>query len=71
MVKSSSSDICPFVRKPFSNCHCFNMTSRNIDSAIHYCVNQFKACEIFRYESRKNMPCNDIKPGLTRVYEGS
>lgn len=71
MVMSSSSDICPFVRKPFSNCHCFNMTSRNIDSAIHYCVNQYKACEIFRFECKNDMPCNDTKSGLTSACEGN
>jgi len=71
MVMSSSSDICPFVRKPFSSCHCFNMTSRNIDSAIHYCVNHFNACEIFRFESKKDLPYKDIKTGLTRSCEKS
>ena len=71
MVMSTSNEICPFVRKPFSNCHCFNMTSRNIDSAIHYCVNQFKACEIFRFESRKDMSFKDSKTGLTRSCEGN
>jgi len=69
MDKNLSSDICPFVRKPFSNCHCFNMTSRNIDSAIHYCVNDFKACEIFRFEYKQDLTYR--KTGLTRACEGS
>ena len=66
MIMSSNNHICPFVKKPFSNCHCFNMTSRNIDSAIHYCVNQFRACEIFRFESRKEMSYTDISTGVSR-----
>ena len=70
MVMNSSSDICPFVRKPFSNCHCFHMTSRNIDSAIHYCVSNFKTCEIFRIESRKDNSYKDTKTGLARSFEG-
>ena len=68
---NSSNDICPFVRKPLSSCHCFNMTSRNIDSAIHYCVNHFKACEIFRIESGKDKSYNNMKSGMTRSIEVS
>ena len=61
MVMNASKDICPFVRKPLSNCHCFDMTSRNIDSAIHYCVNHFNTCDIFKFQSRKDKPHKGIK----------
>jgi len=39
---------CPFVKKPFPDCYCFNLTSRNIDTAIVYCGNKFKECEIYK-----------------------
>ncbi len=63
-VMNTDSDICPFVRKPFSECHCFDMTSRNIDSAIHYCVNHFQSCEIFQMKSVKKISGHETKPGF-------
>jgi hypothetical protein len=39
---------CPFVKNPFPDCYCFNMTSRNIDTAIVYCGNKFKECAIYK-----------------------
>lgn len=40
--------ICPFVKNPFSDCYCFNLNSRNINPAIHYCSNNFEKCEIYQ-----------------------
>jgi len=71
MVMKAGSDICPYVKKPFSSCHCFDMTSRNIDSAIHYCVNHFRECDIFRFQSTKRASFKGMKSGLTRSIEAS
>jgi hypothetical protein len=39
--------VCPFVKKPFNACYCFNLTSSNINPAINYCGNNFEACDIY------------------------
>ena len=43
-----SSSPCPFVKSPFPDCYCFNLTSRNIDSAISFCGSNFRECEIYK-----------------------
>lgn len=40
--------LCPFVKNPFPECYCFDMTSKNIDIAINYCGNNFQECRIYK-----------------------
>ncbi len=52
-----NSKLCPFVKKPFTDCYCFNLTSRDINSAIHYCSSDFKSCDIYKRGSdRQEFP---------------
>jgi hypothetical protein len=59
----SNNNICPFVKNPFSECYCFNMTSKNIDTAINYCGNKFSKCEIYKNNSylKKNNNQRTVK----------
>jgi hypothetical protein len=42
--------LCPYVKHPLNDCYCFNLNSRNISPAIHYCSNHYMSCEIFKKE---------------------
>lgn len=42
-----SRECCPFVRKPFKECHVANLTSRNAEAAIKYCGDDYWGCEVF------------------------
>jgi hypothetical protein len=55
MNTDRKSNICPFVRQPFSYCYCFSLTSKDIDSAIYYCSNNYTVCDIYK----KNYSLND------------
>ena len=44
--------LCPFVKKPLHDCYCFDLNSRNINPAIHYCSNYYESCDIFKKEAR-------------------
>jgi len=52
MNEQETTRACPLVKNPSPDCYCFNMTSRNIDTAIVYCGNKFNECEIY-----KNIVC--------------
>jgi len=41
-------EICPFVQDPVDTCYCYNLTSRHVNSAIHYCGNHYIDCEIYK-----------------------
>ena len=45
--------LCPFVKEPLTDCYCFNLTSRDINSAIQYCSSDFRACDIYKRESER------------------
>lgn len=66
MPMLTKNDICPFVQEPFDECYCYNLTSRFIDSAIYYCGNHFKSCEIYkRNRSDKDLiPDNGTDPQI-------
>ncbi len=51
--------LCPFIKKPFNDCYCFNLTSRTINPAIHYCSNNFDKCEIYNNNYLNNRKFND------------
>jgi hypothetical protein len=44
----AKNSLCPFVKNPLPDCFCFNLTSRDINSAIYYCSEHFEKCEIFK-----------------------
>jgi hypothetical protein len=48
MNRTANNKACPFVKNPFPDCYCFNMTSKTIDTAIIYCGSKFKECEIYK-----------------------
>ncbi len=48
-----SNEKCPFIHKPFGDCYCANLTSRNIESAIYFCSKYFKQCEIYIKNAQK------------------
>lgn len=50
--------ICPHVQDPFEDCYCFNLTSRYVKSAIHYCGNHFTSCDIYK----RNLPGEKKNP---------
>lgn len=41
-------NVCPFVRNPFRECYCFDLSSRTINAAITYCGNNFRNCIFFK-----------------------
>ncbi len=47
-LNNKNNKLCPFVKNPYTYCYCFNMTSKDINSAIHYCGNNFERCEIYK-----------------------
>lgn len=63
MTSNKKSNICPFVKQPFSYCYCFSLTSKDIDSAIYYCSNNYKVCDIYK----KNQTLSDNARGENRV----
>ena len=40
--------LCPLVKNPFRDCYCINLSSNNINFAIHYCGNHYRTCEVFK-----------------------
>lgn len=40
--------LCPLVKKPLSECYCFELNSKNINSAIRYCSECYESCEIYK-----------------------
>ena len=63
MNNNRKSNVCPFVRQPFSYCYCFSLTSKDIDSAIYYCSNNYKVCDIYK----KNFTVSDHAHGEKQV----
>lgn len=41
-------NVCPYVKNPFRECYCFDLSSKTIDSAITYCGNNFRSCGFFK-----------------------
>jgi hypothetical protein len=56
MSSQINNKLCPYVKNPFSACYCFNLNSRNINPAIHYCSDNYKSCEIFKKELTRDKP---------------
>ena len=48
MIAQLKNKLCPLVKNPLDNCYCLNLNSSNINPAIHYCGNHYRACEIFK-----------------------
>ena len=63
MTSNKKSNICPYVKQPFSYCYCFSLTSKDIDSAIYYCSNNYTVCDIYK----KNYTLSDNVHGEKRV----
>ncbi len=40
--------ICPLIGLFYKECHCTNLTSLNIRSAIYYCAKNYEECDIYR-----------------------
>lgn len=40
--------LCPLVKNPLNECYCFDLNSKNINSAIRYCSEYYESCEIFK-----------------------
>lgn len=45
--------MCPFIEMHSSECYCINMNSQKIPKAIHYCMVNFKQCELYKMFSKK------------------
>ena len=39
--------LCPNIEAPFDNCFCNEMSSQDVEKAIHYCANNYDSCEIY------------------------
>jgi len=48
MKNKENNSPCPFVKNPFPDCYCFDMTSKTIDPAIAYCGDKFNECQIYK-----------------------
>ncbi len=44
---------CPFVKKPFDDCFCANLTSKTVESALYFCNKHYKKCEFFAKNAHK------------------
>jgi len=53
---------CPLVGCCFDECYCKNMNSQKIVNVVHYCMRNYKACEIYKAK----MGVKDLT-GLQRV----
>jgi hypothetical protein len=52
--------LCPFVKNPLHDCYCFDLNSRNINPAIHYCSNYYESCDIFKKEAAHVPHCEKL-----------
>ena len=39
---------CVFLKKPFTDCYCMNLSSSNISKMLAFCTGDFPACPIYR-----------------------
>jgi len=51
MTHQTTKQQCPFIKKPFNNCYCFNLTSKTISPAITYCGGKFSDCDLYKNNS--------------------
>ncbi len=47
LVVPSVSSGCVFLKKPFPECYCMNLTSSNIPRILMYCDRGFQSCQIY------------------------
>ena len=41
--------MCGFLDKPFPECYCLHMSSRNIPKILKFCAGEFQSCLIYRH----------------------
>ena len=46
---------CPLVQDPLKDCFCFEMDSRKVEKAMHYCGGNFEQCEIYNKQFASGM----------------
>jgi len=39
--------VCPFLRHPFPDCYCLNISGAKIPRIIEYCNGSFTSCQVF------------------------
>ncbi len=44
-------ELCRFVTKPFSTCHCFAITSSKVPLALYFCGGHYLECSIYQQQS--------------------
>lgn len=49
-LASKTGGHCPFVGNPLAECYIADLHSQNIEEAIYYCDENYKACEIYKRE---------------------
>lgn len=43
--------MCRFVKKPFPECYCFDITSRKIPHIVDFCIDDSASCPIYRQKT--------------------
>jgi hypothetical protein len=43
-----SFELCRFLKHPFPDCYCVNLTGRKITKVVAFCAGDYQACSIFR-----------------------
>lgn len=40
--------MCRFLKKPFPQCYCMNISGRNIHNLLTFCAEDYASCRIYR-----------------------
>jgi hypothetical protein len=40
--------VCPFLRHPFPDCYCMNISGAKIPRMVEYCAGNYRACQVYR-----------------------
>jgi len=47
-TEGGSVPMCRFLKKPFPQCYCMNISGRNIHNLLTFCAEDYASCRIYR-----------------------
>lgn len=47
-IEENTVPLCRFLKAPFPECYCMNISSKNIRNMLLFCANNHAACSIYR-----------------------
>jgi len=54
LAETGSPRGCRFLRHPFPDCYCLNISGAKIPRMIEYCVGDFGSCQVYRRWARQD-----------------